>query len=294
MAISISPPAAPTAREAARMPPANPSAPESVPRKATARNAPSMYRLPCAMLISRSAPKTRVSPALTRNRSAAPESPETRTTTKVSRLIGIARRLGCPGRGHLVGREQEVGSRHRGNVGEGVEPDRGVGLEDALVLRGVDLVIDRTQGERAAGGLEGQPAQRLGHLAGVEAARLLDPFGPGGVSVVGHDRPVGGRNVVPALEVADELFHLRRLDGEEGRAAVGVDAGRRGRAQVAQGVDVEEAEELGAVRLAQQAGALGLVEEGDQVTRELGRVDDLRLVGLDLADVAGVVVGAWL
>src|SRR5437588_12787625 len=134
MAISISPPAAPTAREAARIPPANPSAPESVPRKATARNAPSMYRLPWAMLISRSAPKTRVSPALTRNRSAAPESPETRTTTKVSSVMPAVEGSGRACRCDLVGREQEVGSRHGGHVGEGVEADRRIGLEGALVL----------------------------------------------------------------------------------------------------------------------------------------------------------------
>src|SRR5438445_1823796 len=116
------------------------------------------------MLIRRSAPKTRVSPALTRNRRAAPESPETSTTTKVSSVMLPVEGSGCPRRRHLVGREQDVGSGDGDHVGEGVEADRRVGLEGALVLGAVDLVVDRPQGEQAAAGLVGYAAQGLDHL----------------------------------------------------------------------------------------------------------------------------------
>src|SRR5690348_11058325 len=92
------------------------------------------------MLMRRSAPNTRVSPAPTRKRMAAPDRPDTETTRKVS---GVTSRSAAAADGlDLCSAQKDVASRLGHRVGEGVEADGGVLLQCPLVLRAADLVVD--------------------------------------------------------------------------------------------------------------------------------------------------------
>src|SRR5690348_11718763 len=177
-------PTTPVTTTAATRPPQKPSAAPRELATTTVTNAAIMYSEPCAMLMTRSAPKTRERPAATMNRYAALDSPPTPNSRSCDALMA-ARSLRLPGRA-----EREVGGLRVASLLALAVPQ--------LVHQGRrhhDVVALQVRGLREGG--EGE----LPGAVGRRADRLADV----GLLVALADREVVAAHA--GERVADQLLH---------------------------------------------------------------------------------------